>query len=267
MFLSSVLSFLKAAFQIAILAGIFLYVYGVIRGTRGEQMLRSVALIALALWGVAWLLDLDVLLFVFDKTLTILAVALVVIFQPEIRQAFVALGNRKRLLAVGSGTAGAIDAVVAAADAMSRSRTGAIIAIERGTHLREWTEDATKIDAPVSRELLLAIFYPGAPLHDGGVVIKDGMIVAARCVFPLSQTELGRGTRHRAALGLSERADAAVVVVSEETGSISVACGGHFFTDLNRDALAKLLGRLVGRTGLSSLLERPQRSGGEEARE
>ena len=263
--LASIGSFLRAVLQIAILAVIFLYVYGVIRGTRGEQMLRSVALIAVGLWGLAWALELDVLLFVFAKALTILAVALVVIFQPEIRQAFVSLGNRKRLRAAGSSASGALDAIISAADSMSRSKTGAIIAIERGTHLREWTEDATKIDAPVSRELLLAIFYPGAPLHDGGIVIKDGTIVAARCVFPLSRTELGRGTRHRAALGLSERADAAVVVVSEETGSISVACEGHFFKDLNRETLARLLGRLVRENGLLSLLARAAEENAKEA--
>lgn len=255
--LNSILVFVRAFIQISMLAGALLYVYGVIRGTRGEQMLRGIGLLALALWGIAIWWKLDVILFVLKWMVTILATALVVIFQPEIRQAFVSLGNRKRLRAVGSCASAAIDAIVSAADSMSRGKIGAIIAIERGTHLREWTEDATKIDAPVSRELLLAIFYPGAPLHDGGIVVKDGTIVAARCVFPLSQTELGRGTRHRAALGLSERTDAAVVVVSEETGSISVACEGHFFTDLNRETLARLLGRLVRENGLLALLTRP----------
>jgi len=256
-FFNAIWQILNPMAQIAILTLIFYYVYGIIHGTRSEQILMGGLLILFGLGFFANIFHLDVILFLLNKLLPILAVALVVIFQPELRQTFLSVGGRKRF-ALGNerhaDTIETIGTIAAAADTMSKTKTGAIIAIERGTHLSEWTKEATRLDAPLVRELLLAIFYPGAPLHDGGVIVKDKTIVAARCVFPTSRTDLGRGTRHRAALGLSERTDAAIVVVSEETGSISVACEGHFFKDLDRDSLSKLLTRLITRNSLASRL-------------
>lgn len=253
---ASIGSFFNALGQIAILTVIILYVYGIIRGTRGEQILKGGLVIFIILRIIAGWFNFDVIIFLLEKLLTILALALVVIFQPELRQTFLSVGGRKRFALGKDGDSDTIGIVASAADAMSKTRTGAIIAIERGTHLSEWAKEATRLDAPLVRELLLAIFYPGAPLHDGGVIVKDKTIVAARCVFPTSSTDLGRGTRHRAALGLSERTDAAIVVVSEETGSISVACEGHFFKDLDRDSLAKLLSRLTSRDSLAAHVTR-----------
>lgn len=261
---------LNALVQIVILAALFLYVYGVLRGTRSEQMLWGVAGIAVALYSVTRIFNFDVLLYLLGRLPTIIAIALVVVFQPELRQAFLNIGKRRMSRGDETARRGVIETVCAAAEAMSRKKVGAIIAIERGTNLREWTADATRLDAPLTRELLLAIFHPGAPLHDGGVVVKDTTIVAARCVFPLSPIELGRGTRHRAALGLSERTDAAIVVVSEETGSISVACEGHFFKDLSREALERLLTRIVPRGGLAARLAQAfgeERAPGQSKRE
>lgn len=254
----------NAILQIAILAGIFLYIYRIFKGTRSEQVLMGAIIILCGLFLVARFLNFDVILYLLGRLTTIIAIALVVVFQPEIRQAFRILGNRRFFRYGEEAKKDVIDAICSAAEAMSRSKTGAIMAIERGTHLREWTADATRLDAPLSRELLLSIFYPGAPLHDGGVVIKDETIVAARCVFPLSEAELGRGTRHRAALGLSERTDAIVVVVSEETGSISLACDGHFAMDLSREALAKYLRRLVAREGLATLIAKASTGAGDK---
>lgn len=248
---------INAIVQIGILAAIFLYIYGILRGTRSEQMLWGVVVIAVALYAVSAAFNLDVILFFLGKFPTIVAIALIVVFQPELRQAFLSLRlNLRELVALADygSRRDVLETICSAVETMSKTRTGAIIALERGAHLREWADDATAVGAPVSRELLLSIFYPGGPLHDGGVVVKGATIVAARCVFPLSGVELGRGTRHRAGLGLSERTDAAVVVVSEETGSIAVACEGHFFKDLNRESLARLLGRIMSGGGLAARL-------------
>lgn len=257
----------NAIVQVAILAGIFLYIYGIFKGTRSEQVLIGAIMVLGGLFLIALLLHFDVILYLLGRLTTIIAIALVVVFQPEIRQAFRILGN-KRLFRYGEmAKQDAIEAISSAAEAMSKSKTGALIAIERGTHLREWTADATRLDAALSRTLLLSIFHPGAPLHDGGVVVKDETIVAARCVFPLSDADAGRGTRHRAALGLSERTDAIVVVVSEETGSISLACDGRMATDLSRETLAKYLNRLVAREGLAALIAKVSADAGAQAEE
>lgn len=246
----------NALVQILILTCIYLYIYGIVRGTRSLQILLGAVGVISALWCIAAVCKFDVLLSLLGELPAILATALLVIFQPELRRAFLNLGKGWTSLRSIDERRNAIDIICQAAEAMSKKKTGAIIAIERNTHLREWTEVATRVDAPLTKELLLTIFYPGGPMHDGGVVVNDETVVAARCVFPLSQTELGRGTRHRAALGLSERTDAAIVVVSEETGSISVACEGHFFADLNHEKLPRLLDRIIGDGSLAARLSR-----------
>lgn len=244
----------KALLQIAILSAIFLYIYGIFRGTRSEQMLWAAVGITIGLWGFAALFDLDVLLFLLGKIATIMAFSLTVIFQQELRQAFRTIGNRRFYR--DAAKKDTIEAICTAVAAMSKSKIGALIAIERGTSLKEWADDAVRLDAPISKPLLLSIFHPGAPLHDGGVTIKGETVVAARCVFPLSEEDIGRGTRHRAALGLSERTDAVVVVVSEETGSISIACEGHMSTGLTEETLMKYLGRLVTKEAVADLVRR-----------
>ena len=258
---------IKAIVQIVILAAILLYVYGILHGTRGEQMLWGVVIIGAMLYCAAYYFDFDVLFFLLGKLTTVIAIALLVVFQPELRQAFLSIGKRRPSLGGAAARRDVIETICLAAEVMSMKKIGALIAIERRTHLREWTEGATRVDAPVSRDMFLTIFHPGGPMHDGGVVVKDGTIVAARCVFPLSNEELGRGTRHRAALGLSERTDAAIVVVSEETGSISVACEGHFFKDLSREALVRLLNRIVPKGGLAARLAQAIGEGIEEQKE
>lgn len=247
---------INAALQILILAVILLYLYNIFQGTRSAQMLRAVIIALAVLYIAAWFCGFDVLLFLLGKLTTIIAIALVVVFQPEIRQAFRTLGNRRFSLYRDEAKKDVIDILCSAIETMAGDKTGALIAVERGTHLREWTADAVPLDAPLRKALLLSIFYPGSPLHDGGVVIKGETIVAARCVFPLSETETGRGMRHRAAVGLSERSDAVVIVVSEEQGSVSIACEGHLFQNLSRENLGKLLNKLISKESVAALVAR-----------
>ena len=252
---------INAVLQIAILTVILLYLNSIFRGTRSAQILFAITFTLSLLYFLAWGLNFDVLLFLLGKLLTIISFALVVVFQPEIRRAFRTLGNRRFSLYGDEAKKSVIDIICSAVETMAGDKTGAIIASERGTHLREWTTDATPVGAPLSKALLLSIFYPGAPLHDGGVVIKDETIVAARCVFPLSETETGRGMRHRAAVGLSERSDAVVIVVSEEQGSVSIACDGRLFQNLSHENLVKILNKLVSKESAAALVARAATTG------
>lgn len=146
-----------------------------------------------------------------------------------------------------------MDEVVQAVTAMARKKMGAIIAIERQTALRSYAESGIGLDSEVSSELLMTLFTPPGPLHDGGVIIADGRVIAAGCLYPLTQDSRvlkSLGTRHRAALGLSEETDALIIVVSEETGGVSLAVRGELSQDLDRDALSKSLKELYGQRGI-----------------
>jgi diadenylate cyclase len=150
--------------------------------------------------------------------------------------------------------------VVEAAESLAAKRMGALIVLERSTGLRNYAELGVPLDALVSADLLVSVFLPYSPLHDGAVFIRDNRVAAAGCFLPLSRnTQLGRalGTRHRAAVGLSEETDAAVLVVSEESGRISLAVGGHMESPLDREALRQRLGELFALTGAPA----PRRTG------
>jgi len=187
------------------------------------------------------------------------AVGLVVIFQPEIRHALAMLGGGALLGASASPVGGPRQAVaeqlVAVVMRLSRRRHGALIAIERDIALKNFQESGVLLDAPLVPELLLSIFYPRAPLHDGGVVLRGDRILAARCVFPLTtRPDLEElGTRHRAALGLSEETDAVVIVVSEESGMVSVAHEGRLYRDLGEEKLRRYLMALLPERGVRDI--------------
>lgn len=196
-------------------------------------------------------------------------IALVIVFQPEIRQSFGQLGQvslfgRPVATTGRSVVVHLVNEVVEACDELSVRKIGALIAISRENDLTEITETGKQIDADVSAELLMTIFFPNTPLHDGAVVIRRGQVLAAACLLPLSERrDLGRslGTRHRAGLGLTERTDAIVVVVSEETGIISLAYGGELFRDLREEDLKGRLLELLQPAG-SGLLSGANQSGG-----
>lgn len=237
-------------FEIAVLAFAFYYIFRLFRGTRGAQVLVGFAVILAILIGLTQIFSLNVVNWILSRISVFLGVALVIIFQPEIRRALAELG-RKPLFAATAESQTVVDSLLLAVLSMASSRTGALIAIEREIGTRAIQETGTRIDAPVVPALIETIFFPRAPLHDGGMIISANRIVAAGCVLPLSQNaDLNKqlGMRHRAAIGLSEETDAVVIVVSEETGTISVCYRGRLSRGLDEDRLRRFLTTLLIRS-------------------
>ena len=223
------------------------------RGTRGAQMLLGFVVLMTLLLLLTHFSHLDVLSWILSRFSVYLAVAFVVIFQPEIRRALAELG-RQHVFAPTVQSRTLVDHIVQAVLLLADRKIGALLAIEREIGTRPMQETGTAIDGLLTPELLTSIFYPHNPLHDGGVVICQDRIKAAGCLFPLSQREeLSKelGTRHRAALGMTEETDAIVVVVSEETGAISVAFKGRLSRGLDEERLRRML---------SAILLRPPRA-------
>jgi len=231
--------------------GVSLFVYGVLyflRITKGIQILKGLILLAL-IWALASLLDLKTVSTIFEKLWTVGLFSLVVIFQPEIRKALSKLGQATKLTSSKPLEERVVERIVRACAFMSERQIGALIVIERNQDLEPLLEGCVTIDAVVSVELLITLFDPLTPLHDGAVVIRGDRIAYASCVLPLSKSsEIPRkyGTRHRAGLGISEESDAIAVIVSEETGEISVAVGGRFHRNLDQELLKSLLLKELG---------------------
>ncbi len=223
-----------------------------VRRTRATQLMRGIILVLLA-YFLAGLLGLKTVYTVIAALAQFGFVAIVVVFQPEIRRALEQVGRSTFSLSIFSGRMtkqqmerwrDAVVTICDSAERMAKQKTGALIVIERGSTLAEIERTGTKIDAQPTRELLETIFYEGSPLHDGAVIVNDARISAAGCLLPVSQnTEISKdmGTRHRAAIGLSESTDALVVVVSEETGLISLAQDGVILRRLDRANLYRIL--------------------------
>jgi diadenylate cyclase len=230
--------------DVLIVAVIIYNILALIRGTRAMQV--SIGLLVLgSTFFIARAFDLPALEVISREILFYLPFAVIVLFQHEIRRALARVGTNPllRLFRRGSNPV-AVDAVIGATTALSANRLGALIAIERTQSLRMYAEAAKPIDALVSRELLVSIFNPGGPLHDGAVIVRGNRIVAAGALLPLTATpdpKLAHGTRHRAALGLSEESDALVVVVSEENGSVAVAAEGVLLENVDAAALTAML--------------------------
>jgi diadenylate cyclase len=231
--------------------GTSLFVYGVLyflRITKGIQILKGLIFLAL-IWALASLLDLRTVSTIFEKLWTVGLFSLVVIFQPEIRKALSKLGQATKLTFSKPLEERVVERIVRACAFMSERQIGALIVIERNQNLEPLLEGCVTIDAVVSVELLITIFDPLTPLHDGAVVIRGDRIAYASCVLPLSKSsEIPRkyGTRHRAGLGISEESDAIAVIVSEETGEISVAVGGKLHRNLDQELLKSLLLKELG---------------------
>ena len=231
---------LKAVLQIVLLAVPLYYLLKFLRRSRGFPILAGLLAVLLALYAAALLFDLEVLRWLLSHGAPWLPLLLVVVFQPELRRIFANLGtSRSRAALRKEAAAGVVSQLAKAVEALSEEKIGAILAIEREESLAPFTTGGRWIDAPVNAELLLTVFYPGTALHDGGVVVRGDRIAWAGCIFPLAMDERRRafGTRHRAAVGLSDRTDAIVVVVSEETGRVSVAYRGDLEGDEVRIAL------------------------------
>jgi diadenylate cyclase len=228
-----------------------------IRGTRATPMLVGVAVLALIFY-VAHLAELRTLDWLVSTVLPYGIFALVVVFQAEIRSALARLGRGIILTRSSQSTQqDSYDDIVLAANLFSQNQTGALIVIEREIGLRTYIESGVPLDAHLSYDLLATVFRPSAPLHDGAVIIQKDRIAAAACFLPLSMNPLlstQLGTRHRAGIGISEETDAVSVIVSEETGSISLAVAGTFERDISveylRERLSELLRRYVPPTAL-----------------
>ncbi len=241
--------------DILVVAVILYQLYYMIHGTRAVSLLKGLLVLG-ALTLVSNWLDLHVVNWLLEKSMTVLIVALPIVFQPELRRALEQIGrgrfiNRSSIVNDEERTR-VIDAVTVACERMSEERIGALIVFERSVGLSDYIDTGVYVDAVVSEELLGNIFIPNTPLHDGAVLIRDNRVMAAGCLLPLTQdrtlsSELG--TRHRAAIGLSEQADALVVVVSEETGRISYAYGGHIYRDLDGDGLRNMLRNYLLQSG------------------
>ena len=236
---------LKAVLQIVLLAVPLYYLLKFLRRTRGFPILAGLLAVLLALYGAARLADLEVLRWLLSHGAPWLPLLLVVVFQPELRRIFANLGGtRSRATLRKETAAGVVSQLAKAVEALQEEKIGAILAIEREESLAPFTTGGRWIDAPVNAELLLTVFYPGTALHDGGVVIRGDRIAWAGCICPLAMDERRRafGTRHRAAVGLSDRTDAIVVVVSEETGRVSVAYRGELLRGVSHNSLVQILG-------------------------
>ncbi len=240
--------------EIAVFAvGIYL-VLRFLRETRGSGVIRGLALL-LTGGAVAFLILIDALALkrlqiVFDQIASIAVIGLIVVFQPEIRRAIVHIGDSPIFGRLFRREIKTLQRLLRSVARLSKDRIGALIAIERDGSLDNLVETGITIDAELNSYLIESIFYPGSALHDGAIVIRGDRIVAASCLLPLSQNpEVDKrlGTRHRAALGVSEETDALAIVVSEETGRISAALGGELQYDLTLEQLERVIESALGR--------------------
>lgn len=223
--------------------------FRIVRGSRAWQLIKGIALLIVATW-VSGLFNLKILNWILTGIMNLGVIAIIVIFQPELRRALEQLGTNKLTKFFGidkdlsTKTKEDIYKVVIAATELAKTRTGALIVIERDIKIQDIIAGGIPMNADVSPQLLVNIFEPKTPLHDGAVVISGNKIAAAACVLPLADDkDIAKelGTRHRAAIGISKESDSIVVVVSEETGKISVAKDGTLIADVREDVLKKIL--------------------------
>lgn len=220
-----------------------------LKGTRTLKILVAISLLLFVTYFITDFFQLSTLNWILSNFISSIFVILVIIFTPEIRRGLMIMGRgaipkTSRI----SKQEEKFDEIIKAINSLALSKIGAIIVFQRDDELKEYMEDATILNAKITKELILSIFHPATPLHDGAVVIKDGLIVAAGCFLPLTtRTDLSKslGTRHRAAIGITEETDAVCVVVSEETGSISVAVDGKITMKLETEVLERLLNKLL----------------------
>lgn len=234
--------------DIFIVAIAFYKLFMLIRETRAEQLTKGIFALFVFTKISGWL-ELYTVYWILEKTMTVGVLAILIVFQPELRRALEYIGRSrfftKSFIEIkGESLSEVVDEIVEAVASLSRQKIGALIVMERKTGLSEVVETGTKIDGKVSSDLLINIFIPNTPLHDGAVIIKEDIIKAAGCFLPLTDNmalskELG--TRHRAALGISEKSDSLAIVVSEETGAISIAESGSLARYLDTKTLKQIL--------------------------
>lgn len=231
-----------------------------IRGTRTEQVLKGLLILIVAFF-VTQKLGLDVINWILRHVFTFFVIAFLIIFQPELRRGLARLGQSP-FFSLFAKEEKVIYEVVRGAAVLARKKMGALIALEREIGLKVYAESGVPLDAKVTSELIATIFMPNTPLHDGGIIIREDRVIVAGCLFPLTdnpKVSKTLGTRHRAAIGLTEETDAIVIIVSEETGIMSLALGGKMIRNLDDKKLMKLLKGLYfqqkRRAGQDEMLE------------
>ncbi len=240
-----------------VVIGVVVYlVLRFLRGTRGAHLLRGIAFVLVGLYVLVRLFagafGLNEISFLYSKVVAYAIYAIIVVFQPELRRALLRLGETRLFRRLSNDLADEIGQLVEASVFLSRRKIGALIAIEREYGLSGIAENGTTVNADLTAALLNTIFWPNSPLHDLGVIVSQGRVMYAGVQFPLAESgdlEKELGSRHRAAVGLSQESDAVVLVVSEETGDVSVAERGQLIRKLSPDALRGLLGDLLGGGG------------------
>jgi diadenylate cyclase len=244
----------QIAIQLVLIGAVIFWVVRFLQGTRGARMLKGIGIVLITLYLIGHLvaqkLGLGQIDYLYGNFLVFAGFASIVVFQPELRRALMRLGDAKIFGSWSREVGDEIEQLVESATFLSRRKIGGLVAIERDVALGGTAENGTKIDAELSADLLNTIFWPNSPLHDLGVVVSQGRIAYAGVQFPLAESgELERelGSRHRAAVGLSQESDAVILVVSEETGDISIAESGRLIRKLSPDALRGLLNELFGR--------------------
>lgn len=233
--------------EIGILAVVLYYIYLYLRGTHGARILIGLALVFLTLTFISQLLQLEVIGWILRSLVGFLAIALVVLFQPELRRALTDLGSHPFFTSAYEKRE-TIEDVTETVFELASKGFGALIAIEREIDLKPFIDTGVPVDADYSKELTLTIFHPKTVLHDGGLIVRNDRIVSAACIFPLTQRDdLDRtlGLRHRAALGLTEESDALAIVVSEETGQVSICHSGVLERNLTLDKFRRRLSQLL----------------------
>lgn len=237
---------IKDIIDVLIVSYIIYKVLNMVRGTRAVQLLKGI-LVLVIIWALSTVLDLYTLKWLMNQIYTFGVFAIFIIFQPELRRGLEQLGRGKffgRTSENDEEISRLVGEVIKAVNYLSKRKIGALIVFERATGLNEYTESGIPMRSVVSSELLINIFIPNTPLHDGALIMQDGQIAAAACYLPLSENPFiskELGTRHRAAIGISEVADSVSVVVSEETGQISLAINGQIVRDIKEESLISKL--------------------------
>lgn len=233
--------------EILLLAACIYQIYRTFRATRGAQILVGLITILVFLTLVSALFKFEVIQWIITRAAAVLAFALIVIFQPELRNGLARLGSNRLFSFYSKRQLDFLERFADAVIHLSKKRIGALFAIQRDISLKEQLDTGVMLDARFSPELAMAVFHPKAPLHDGGMIIADDRVAGAACVFPVTEREMqdrSTGLRHRAAIGLTERSDAVAVVVSEETGGISICENGVLLRNLTEKVFREKLAEI-----------------------
>ncbi|MFA7128585.1 MAG: diadenylate cyclase CdaA, partial [Sphaerochaeta sp.] len=243
--IQNLLAFFRPALQVGVLAWVFYRFYEAIAQTKAQQIVKII-IVLFASYAISYILKLEVLLWFFKIIAVPATIFICIVYQPELRRSFTQLwSGRSRLFRLGTQTTTGdqIDSILNACNVLVNKRRGALIVFPRRLGIKNIIDSGTRVNADLSTSLILTVFDHDTPLHDGAMIIQNGRIVAAGCYLPLSeQTDIKKsfGTRHRAALGMAEESDAVVLIVSEETGSISMTYNANLYYDLDPNTIKRM---------------------------